>query len=162
VAIDLSAAMIEKYKARIVELGPMQKNTSTLVGNLLSDPPEPPTLASEEYQDFHLITVGQALHQLPNDFGKCLAKLLRPGGVLYVQDLLDDGHHQGTETTRPRGLTLDDLRSVMSGAGLIDCRFEVLPDDLEIELPSEEVLKVRYFVARAMKPKVKRQPIPVH
>jgi hypothetical protein len=47
---------------------------------------------------------------------------------------------------------LDELRPVMSGAGLVDFRFEVLPNEFEIEFPSEELVKMRWFIARAMKP----------
>ncbi|KAF2027407.1 S-adenosyl-L-methionine-dependent methyltransferase [Setomelanomma holmii] len=155
-AIDVSPTMIEKYKAKIDELGPSQKSTMAFAGNLLSDPLEPSTLADERLNDFHLITVGAALHHFPSseDAVRRLAKRLRPGGILYIQDLFDDGHQEGTDRKGPRGFTLDELRSILSNAELVNFRFEVLPEALEVELPSEEVLKVRFFVARAMKPKV--------
>jgi hypothetical protein len=66
--------------------------------------------------------------------------------------MFDDGY-VGSESDRPRGFTFDELRSVMSSAGLVDFRFEVLPDAFEMELPNAGVVKIRCFIARAMKRK---------
>jgi SAM-dependent methyltransferase len=152
-AIDASQMMIDRYKARIDELGGRHRNTIAIKGNLLTDPPEPLALVEENYHSFSLITVGAALHHFPDTEHAviCLVERLRPGGVLYIQDLFDDGHGD-LDGKRPRGFTLDGLRSVLSSVSLVDFSFQVLPDAFEVELPSEEVLKVQFFVAKAMKP----------
>jgi SAM-dependent methyltransferase len=152
-AIDVSQMMIDRYKAKTHELGAKHKTTMAIKGDMFSEPPEPLALAQDEYHNFSLITVGAALHHFPDtEYAvQCLARRTRPGGVLCVEDIFDNGHrNQGNK--QPRGFTLDELRSVMSGAGLVDFRFEVLPDEFEIELPSEELVKMRWFIARAMKP----------
>jgi SAM-dependent methyltransferase len=153
-AIDASDVMIDKYKSKIAELGMQHKNTHAVVGNLLSDPPEPASLADDKYYDFDLITVGAALHHFPNaeDAVKRLAERLRPGGVLYIQDMLHNGLQRDSDGQRPRGFTSDELRSVMSSAGLVDFGFEVLPNEVEIEMLNEEIVSIQCFVGRAMKP----------
>lgn len=152
-AIDASQMMIDRYKAKIDELGVRHTNTIAMKGDMFSEPPEPPTLARDEYHSFSLITVGAALHHFPDtEHGVgCLANRLRSGGVLYIEDIFDGGHRNHA-IKKPRGFTLDELRSGMSSAGLVDFRFEVLPGEFEIELPDEELAKMRCFIARPMKP----------
>jgi hypothetical protein len=106
----------------------------------------PASIADEIY---HLITVGAGLRHLPDPEGtvKCLAERLRSGGVLFLQDLFDD--ERGSK--RRRGSTLDELRSLTSGAGLVNFRFEVLPDEVEVEMLCGEVVRMKCFVARAVK-----------
>jgi SAM-dependent methyltransferase len=153
-AIDASPSMVERYNARIAELGPAHKSTRAVVGNLLSNPASPCTLEGNRYHGFDLITVGAALHHFANAATAVerLAERLRAGGIVYIQDMFDDGH-VGSESDRPRGFTFDELRSVMSSAGLVDFRFEVLPDAFEMELPNAGVVKIRCFIARATKRK---------
>jgi SAM-dependent methyltransferase len=145
--------MIDRYKAKTHELGARHKNTMAIKGDLFSEPPEPLVLAQDKYHNFSLVTVGAALHHFPDTEHavQCLARRIRPGGVLCVEDIFDNGHRQ-QEKKQPRGFTLDELRSVMSGAGLVDFRFEVLPNEFEIELPGDELVKMKCFIARAMKP----------
>lgn len=145
--------MIERYKARMHELGPRHKDTQALVGDLLSDPIEPQILAGGEFFDFDLITLGAALHAFadPAHAVNVLAGRLGPGGVLYVQDKFYDGGERGDGAKGPRGFTEAEMKELMTGAGLSEFDFEVLPGGLEIELPSEEVVKIEVFVARGKK-----------
>jgi SAM-dependent methyltransferase len=145
-AIDVDAGTIELYKSRIGELGEKHKNTHAAVGNLLADTEAPVG------NDFDLITVGAALHAFPDaqDAVMCLADRLAPGGVLFVQDRFDDGEYGGRG---PRGFTEDGMKTTMSNAGLVNLRFEVLPDKVEIEVMDGEVVGIWCFVARGVKPK---------
>jgi SAM-dependent methyltransferase len=147
--------MIERYKANTDNFGLPQDEVNAVVGNLLLDPPEPPSLAGAEYCDFDLITVGQALHFFPSagEAVRCLSKLLKPGGVLFIQDLyVNERKIEGAGgKKRPRGYTEDGMKALMSGAGLEEFRFEVLGEEFDVELPSEEVMKVQYFIAGARK-----------
>jgi len=144
--------MVDKYNARVGELGPKHASTRAVLGDLTCTPASPSMLDSNKYQDYNLITIGAALHHFPNteDAVQRLAERLRPGGALFIQDMFDNGH-KGSEVKQPHGFTLDELRSIMSNAGLVDFRFEVLPEELEIEVRTEEVLKVKCFVARGLK-----------
>jgi SAM-dependent methyltransferase len=147
--------MIERYRSKTESFGLPQEHIEVVVGNLLSDPPQPSSLTSEEFRDFDLITVGQALHFFPStaEAVKQLAGRLKPDGVLFIQDLYveedEDADTGGKQ--RPRGYAEDDVKVLMDDAGLVEFRFEVLPE-MEVELPSEEVLKVKYFIARAVRP----------
>jgi SAM-dependent methyltransferase len=150
--------MIAKYTAGMKELVFEHKHVEAIVGNLLCDPPEPASLADDEYHNFDLITVGAALHHFPSaeQAIERLATRLRPGGVIYIQDLLEEHDHTAHDNQsgkRPRGYSLDGIRSFTDDAGLVDFGFDVFPNEMMIELLSEEVLKIRCFAARAMKPK---------
>jgi SAM-dependent methyltransferase len=149
--------MITKYTAGMKELVLEHKNVKAIVGNLLCDPPEPVSLAGDEYHNFDLITVGAALHHFPSAAQAIerLATRLRPGGVIYIQDFLEEHDHKTNDIQsgkRPRGYSLDGMRSFMDAAGLVDFGFDVFPNEMSVELMSEEVLKIRCFAARAMKP----------
>jgi SAM-dependent methyltransferase len=147
--------MIERYRSKTDSFGLPQENIEVVVGNLLSDPPHPSSLTSEEFRDFDLITVGQALHFFPSaaEAVEQLAGRLKPDGVLFIQDLYaEEGRKADTGgKQRPRGYTKDDIKVLMDSAGLEEFRLEVLPE-MEVELPSEVVLRVRYFLARAVRP----------
>jgi hypothetical protein len=82
-----------------------------------------------------------------------LAGRLKPDGVLFIQDLYaeEDRKADTGGKQRPRGYTEDDIKVLMDSAGLEEFRLEVLPE-MEVELPSEVVLRVRYFLARAVRP----------
>ncbi|KAF2828782.1 hypothetical protein CC86DRAFT_368920 [Ophiobolus disseminans] len=140
--------MVKKYNARVGELGPQHASTQAIVGDLICSTPIPSTTDDS----FNLITVSAALHHFPNteDAVQRLVERLRPGGVLFIQDIFDNGH-RGSEEKKPRGFTLDELRSIMSHAGLVDFRFEVLPEDLELEVRDGEVLRINCFIARGLK-----------
>jgi SAM-dependent methyltransferase len=143
--------MVQKYNARIDELGSTHTGTQAVVGDVLADPPQS-ILEIERYHDFHLITVGAALHHFA-DTGAAverLARRLRPGGVLYIQDMLNTGRG-GEEGAKARGFTFEELESLMSNAGLVKFRFEALPDPFEIEVPMAGVLKIKCFIASGMK-----------
>jgi SAM-dependent methyltransferase len=148
--------MIERYKSNATSFGLSQDKINAVVGNLLSDSPEPSSLASGEYRDFDLITVGSALHHFGSteEAMKQLAKRLKPGGALFVQDLYPDQDRDGSDSakTRPRGYTEADMQKLMEEAGLEGFKFEVLPGDIEVELPNEEMIMIRCFIARATKP----------
>ena len=146
--MDAEQGMVDLYKKRIGELGTRHVDTRVVAGNLLV---EPEALTGDEYRGFDLITVGAALHAFPSggDAVRCLAERLGLGGVLFVQDRFDDGWYGGRG---PRGFTLDDMRDFMGKAGLVEFRFEVLPDKLEIEMLDGEVVSIWCFVARGMKP----------
>jgi SAM-dependent methyltransferase len=146
--------MIDKYKSNMDELGVQHKNTLAVVGDLLSDPPDPQALADAQYHGFDLITVGAALHHFPNteDAVKRLAERLRPGGVLFIQDKFDNGHHDASGGKGPRGFTEEELGAVMSSAALVEFQFEVLPNKVDVELLDEEVVSIWCFIGRAMKP----------
>jgi hypothetical protein len=131
------------YNANVATLDiPIQ----ALVADFITDSHLLASIADETY---HLITVGAGLRRLPDPEGavKCLAERLRSGGVLFLQDLFDD--ERGSK--RRRGSTLDELRSLTSGAGLVDFRFEVLPDEVEVEMLCGEVVRMKCFAARAGK-----------
>lgn len=158
VAVDVSQVMIQRYMAKADELGLDRAKVHVIVGNLLVDPPEPSFFKNEEYYGFDLITVGAALHHFPSpaDAIERLAERVRPGGVIYIQDLyaadVAGAKDEGTAAKRPRGFSEGDLSSYMKHAGLVDFGFEVLPSNFEMELPNEEVLYIQCFIARAMKP----------
>lgn len=151
-AVDASLTMVEKYNDRIGELSRNHAETRAIQGDLVCDYPSSCELSNKEHRDYHLITVGAALHCFPDSevAVQRLAERLRPGGVLFIQDVFDNGHEDSGEKN-PSGFTLDELRSIVGSAGLVDFRFEVLPDEFEIEVRTAEVLKVRYFVARGLK-----------
>lgn len=145
--------MVDRYNARIDELGPRHKDTQAIIGDLLADPVEPRTLAKEEFFGFDLIAVGAALHHFP-DPGyaiKVLAERLGPRGVLYIQDMFDNGEKREKEAKGPRGFTEVEMRELMGVAGLADFGFEVVDGETDIELLSEEVLSVKLFAARGRK-----------
>lgn len=156
-AVDASAAMIEKYKNNMNEFGLACEKVAVMVGNLLSDPPEPSLLASEEYQHFDFITVGSALHHFPSaeNAVRLLGERLKPGGVLLIQDLYS---HVSSEAVQESGQAKHpqqkegDIKALMEQAGLVDFKFEVLQENLEIELLSEEVCQIQCFIARAARP----------
>jgi SAM-dependent methyltransferase len=145
--------MIDRYKARIDELGPRHKDTQAVVGNLLSNPVELQSLVDNEFFDFDLITLGAALHAFPDPEHavKALAERLRPGGVLYVQDKFDDGGERGEEAKGPKGFTEAGVRALMRGAGLNEFGFELVEGETQVELPSEEVVNVKLFTAKGKK-----------
>jgi SAM-dependent methyltransferase len=144
-AVDTSAIMIERYKT---EMHGCEYMVDARVGDLMD--------GSEELADvgkFDLITVGAALHHFPSaeEAVKRLAMRLRAGGVLYIQDLLDGGENGEQMGKRPPGYTMEGMRRMMEGAGLVEFEFEVLMQGMEVELLSEEVLKVSCFAARGKK-----------
>ncbi|KAH7400997.1 S-adenosyl-L-methionine-dependent methyltransferase [Phaeosphaeria sp. MPI-PUGE-AT-0046c] len=152
-AIDAAQAMVDRYRARIGELGDIHEGTKVVVGDLLLDSVESPALAGREFFDFDLVAVGAALHHFPDPARavEVLARRLKLGGVLYVQDLFHNGGQTGEEEKGPRGYTEEEMRAMMDGAGLGDFKFESLPGETEIELLSEEVVRVKLFVTRARK-----------
>jgi SAM-dependent methyltransferase len=156
IAVDVSPFMIDRYEANGGSFGLERENVEALTGDLLSVSPVPSFLVGERYRDFDLITVGQALHFFPSteEAVKCLAGRLKTGGVLFVQDLYADesGDRSDGAKKRPRGYTEKYTREFMEGAGLSDFKFEVLPEELEVELLSVEIMKVQYFIARVVKP----------
>jgi hypothetical protein len=147
--------MIERYRSKTDSFGLPQENIEVVVGNLLSDPPHPSPLTSEEFRDFDLITVSQALHSFFSaaEAVDQLAGCLTSDGVPFIQDLYAEENKRAENggKKRPRGYTEDDVKVLMDGAGLVEFRFEVL-SEMEVELPSEVVLRVRYFLARAVRP----------
>jgi len=143
--------MIEKYDERIDELGSIHKGTRAVLGDVLENPPQS-VLKSGRYHDFHLITVGAALHHFA-DIGIAVQRLahrLRPGGVLYIQDMLNN-NDGATEDKKPRGFTSDEMGLLMSNAGLVNLRFEVLPGTIQIEVPIVGVLELQCFIASGTK-----------
>jgi hypothetical protein len=72
--------------------------------------------------------------------------------VLFIQDKFDDGHHGASGSRGPRGFTEEGLGAVMISAGLVEFRFEVLPNKVDVELLNEEVVSIQCFIGRAMKP----------
>ncbi|RYO73352.1 hypothetical protein AA0113_g54 [Alternaria arborescens] len=156
-AVDASSAMIERYRNNTNEFGPGREKVAAIVGNLLLEPPEPALLADEEYQNFDLITVGSALHHFPSaeDAVRLLGGWLKPGGVLFVQDLynhLSSEAVQQSGQVKPPQYKQGDMKKHMEKAGLGDFKFEILQENLKIELPSEEVCQVQCFIARAARP----------
>lgn len=156
-AVDASSAMIERYRNNTNEFGPGREKVAAIVGNLLLEPPEPALLADEEYQNFDLITVGSALHHFPSaeDAVRLLGGWLKPGGVLFVQDLynhLSSEAVQQSGQVKPPQYKEGDMKKHMEKAGLGDFKFEILQENLKIELPSEEVCQVQCFIARAARP----------
>jgi SAM-dependent methyltransferase len=156
-AVDQSPAMVERYNNNVDEFGLAREKVAATVGNLLSDPPEPSSLEDEEYKGFDLITVGAALHHFPSaeDAVRLLGKRLKPGGVLFIQDLYSyvasEGFQEAGKAKHP-GLKESDMASLMEKAGLTDFEYEVLQETFEIELPSGEVGQIRCFIARAARP----------
>ncbi|KAI4955269.1 hypothetical protein J4E91_001127 [Alternaria rosae] len=156
-AVDVSSAMIEKYIKNIDTFGLTREKIAFMVGNLLSDPPEPSSLDSEEYSDFDLITVSAALHHFPSakDALRLLGRRLKPGGVLLIQDLYSyvtsEAVQEAGKARHPQQKE-SDMASMMREAGLIDFHFEMLQGNFEIELPSEEVGQIRCFIARGARP----------
>jgi hypothetical protein len=139
--------MVDMYNARIDDLGPAHKETRAPVGDLLAEPKSPPGLC----RTFHLITRSAALHSFL-DAGmavKRLAAHLEPGGVLFTQDILFEGDAQAK--SRPRGFTAEGPKMMMTDAGLGNFEMEVLPEELDIELLTEELMRIRCFLARGTK-----------
>ena len=159
--------MVKRYIANIAEFQLDQGLVTAVVGNLLSHPPEPSFLSNEEYHGFNLITVGAALHHFPSaeDAVKILAARLKPGGVLYIQDLFTSEKEQGVDgamipvSKTPPGFTEGEIKRILETSGLVDFNFEVLHGDLMIEMPNEEILKIRCFLARAMKPEAEASEV---
>ncbi|KAI5376547.1 hypothetical protein J4E82_004768 [Alternaria postmessia] len=142
-AVDASSAMIERYRNNMNEFGPGREKIAAIVGNLLLEPPERALLADEEYQNFNLITVGSALHHFPSaeDAVRLLDGRLKPGGVLFIQDLyshLSSEAVQQSGQVKPPQYKEGEMKKLMEKAGLGDFKFEILQENLEIELPSEE------------------------
>lgn len=151
-AVDAAPEMIDRYKTNIDSFGLAPGKVEVVVGNLFSDPP---SLVGEEYRGFDLITLGAALHHFPSaaDAVRLLAERLKPGGVLYIQDLHTSHNEHGAAKSngdgkRPYGYEEADVRGFMHKAGLSDFKFEKLPGDLKIELPNQEVLDFECFIAR--------------
>ncbi|KAH8707093.1 S-adenosyl-L-methionine-dependent methyltransferase [Phaeosphaeriaceae sp. PMI808] len=153
-AMDTSPTMVDIYNARVDELGDQHQETCAIVGNLLCDPPEPSTLVVEEYSTFDLVVVGAALHHFPcaGEAVKRLGECLRAGGVLYIQDLFASTELAEEAGMRPRGYTREEVEEMFKNAGFVDFKFELLPEEFEMELPTEQVLKIQCFAARAAKP----------
>jgi SAM-dependent methyltransferase len=156
-AIDASSAMVERYNKNIDTFGLGREKVAVMVGNLLSDPPQPSSLDRDEYSRFDLITVGAALHHFPSaeDAVRLLGQRLKPGGVLFIQDLYS---YVASEVVQEAGKAKhpqqkeSDMAQMMGKAGLVDFEYEVLQGNFEIELPSEEVGQIRCFIARAARP----------
>ncbi|KAF2736981.1 hypothetical protein EJ04DRAFT_489010 [Polyplosphaeria fusca] len=159
-AIDITPSMISRYNLSRTNGAITPEKSSAMVGNLLSSPPDPASLADKQFYDFDLITVGAALHHFPSsaDALRILAARLAPDGVLLIQDLFDartpdsDGELPPEPKNRPTGFAKQGLGSMMESAGLQDFRMEVFAETFKIELPSLEVMEFQCFVASAKKP----------
>jgi hypothetical protein len=101
-AVDVSPLMIERYKSNATSFGLPQDKINVVVGNLLSDSPEPSSLAGENYRDFDLIAVGSAL----DHFGST-EEAMKQGGALLVQDLYSDQGRDGSGSAKTH---LEDIR----------------------------------------------------
>ncbi|KAF2119072.1 S-adenosyl-L-methionine-dependent methyltransferase [Lophiotrema nucula] len=156
-AIDLEPAMVERYNKNKTtwDVAPGFVS-SAIVGNLLSNPV---TIEDRMYEAFDLITVGAALHHFPSAVEAVtrLAQLLRPGGVLLIQDLYSNREEKGTSVVgdrrKPHYFHEDEMKQTMEAGGLVDFRMEVYPQIFELELPNGDVRKIECFIARAAQPK---------
>ena len=148
--------MIRKFLECYKEFDLASDKITALEGNLLVEPAEPATLDSDEYRDFDLITVGAALHHFPSaeESLRLLGKRLKAGGVLFISDLHDE-RNKGEDDPRrpgPKGYKKEEFVGLATKAGLVDVRFEILAEMLEIELLDEQVVKIECFVATARRP----------
>ena len=126
-AVDAAPEMIDRYKTNIDSFGLAPGKVEAVVGNLLSDPP---SLVGEEYRGFDLITLGAALHHFPSaaDAVRLLAERLKPGGVLYIQDLHTSHDEHGAAKSngdgkRPYGYEEADVRGFHAQSRVV--RFQI-------------------------------------
>ncbi|KOS44966.1 hypothetical protein ACN38_g4123 [Penicillium nordicum] len=110
IGIDLSAGMLDEYRATAAELGLDNSRMSAVQGNLLAPTltPTTPPLSKEELDGFDLVAICMALHHV-EDIAlatKRLAERLRPGGVLLIidwaaRDLSNEPEQQASVQTTP-------------------------------------------------------------
>lgn len=154
--VDTSPIMIQKFIDSSKEFSVPADKITALTGNLLVEPAEPATLDSDEYRDFDIITVGAALHHFPSteESLRILGKRLKPGGVLFISDLHDERKEITDEPLRPgpKGFKEAEFTELMKKAGLVDIKFDILPESLNIELLDEQVLTIECFIGTAKRP----------
>lgn len=151
--------MIEKYTAKQSSFGINPAKVRAVQANWLSSPFETTSSDFDEFHDFDLVTVGAALHHFPDaqEAIRLLAARLKPGGVLYIQDRAAQkgnvliSNESGSMGTM-QGFEKESLGEFMSCAGLVDFSWFLVPQDFKVELPSEEVISISCFLARATKP----------
>ncbi|OAL48127.1 S-adenosyl-L-methionine-dependent methyltransferase [Pyrenochaeta sp. DS3sAY3a] len=158
-AIDASPIMIEKYNAKQSNFGIDPTKVRAVQADWLSSPFESTSCYPDEFHDFDLVTVGAALHHFPDaqEAIRLLAARLKPGGVLYIQDrAAQKGNVMISNKSRSKrtmqGFEKESLGEFMSRAGLVDFSWFIVPQEFNVELPSEEVTSISCFLARAMKP----------
>ncbi|KAH7128549.1 S-adenosyl-L-methionine-dependent methyltransferase [Dendryphion nanum] len=153
-AIDLSPGMIKRYKDNLPSFEIDSDKVVVEQGDLLSNPVRPPSLDSDEYREFDVITVGSALRHFSSarDAIHLLGLHLKIGGVLLIQDLhrilgADNDETSKNIKSKPQGLRKEEMEEMMAAAGLVDFRFELLPENFSVELLDEKVVVVENFVA---------------
>jgi hypothetical protein len=76
--------------------------------------------------------------------------------MLFIQDIhnsntsAEDGDPAGAGP-KPRGFREEELRKLMTAAGLEDVRYDVLPEKFGVELLNEKVVTIDCFIATGTK-----------
>ncbi|KAG5940252.1 hypothetical protein E4U53_007618 [Claviceps sorghi] len=139
VGIDVSEAMVEQYNARTRGEGLAGKCVA-YAGNLVSA--DDGIFSSPNFFGFDHAGVGLALHHI-NDCAlaaKQLARRLRPGGVLFVVDLVaqqspsNEALLPSAAGARHQGFTEPEMRCMFEEAGVgLGFAFHVLDRDVTFE-----------------------------
>ncbi|KAF2135553.1 uncharacterized protein K452DRAFT_303354 [Aplosporella prunicola CBS 121167] len=153
--IDLSPNMVEKFNTNASAAGLTPSQMSAIVGDLTSSEPDG-RLSDQSLYGFDIAAVGLGFHHFEDILlaTKRLVKRLRPGGVLFIIDLLGKPHEEVPkelqDNVRVFGFDEPGMRSLFEEAGLVDFGLSVFPEKAVLEM-KETVMKT-VFMAKGRKP----------
>lgn len=157
--IDVSSAMVQRYND-IAASGLLAPGipSHAVVGNLmLPDSEIDASLRTPDMYGFDLVAVGLGFHHFADAAGSIvkLAERLKPGGVVLIIDLCDEGDFEFNAEAHSaivaHGFSEEAMRKVFEAAGLTEVRYRVMPEPLEMRFKDKPSLK-NAFLCRASKP----------
>lgn len=152
--IDVSTGMVNKYNEIARESNIPTDLASARPGNLFANPSDT-SLDIPELYDFDLAAVGFGFHHFedPPLAIRRLAERLKPGGVVLIIDLIDDGHkfkNSASHTMHRHGFTEKEMKEIFEAEGLEKVGFSVMAKPVNMEMDGKAFERT-VFLARASK-----------
>lgn len=154
VGIDISSKMVERYYKLMREHAPSNLKVSVYEGNLFATEGPPESLQAPSLYDFDIAAVGLGFHHFdsPSLCIKLLAERLKPGGVILIVDLCDDGN----KLIAKPGITANSfseqrMKEIFEGESLTNVGYHQMSEAVELKM-SEVPINKTIFLGRATKP----------
>lgn len=157
--IDIAPNMVKIYNQAAEEAGLSRSKMSAVEGNLFARKPSK-GLEGAEYFDFDIVSVGLGYHHFA-DVKLATARLverLKPGGVLFIIDLIEHQAHSEQRANasdgaiHKHGFGEGEIEEIFAAAGLVENRVSVCEENLVMRR-NGSIQEKTMFLARGTKPK---------